>query len=198
MTRRLAPTVLAVTCLAASIAVAAPASKPSATVVVSPLSGKLSIKQPGAAGFAALTGTKNVPLGTIVDARKGRVRLTSAADGSGATQSAKFNGGIFRVGQSKLAAGKLLTKLTLTEKLVCSSDTKPRPRTRHLSGDGKGNFRTVGKYATATITGTVWDMKDTCTTTTTVVARGTVTVDDVVKHRTTTVEAGHRYVARKT
>jgi hypothetical protein len=197
MTRRLVPLLAVVTCLAAASAAAAPAPKANTSVVLLPLSGKLSVKQPGSAGFVPLGATKTVPLGTVVDARNGRLRLTSAADGSGGTQSAKFYGGIFRVGQSKLPAGKLLTKLTLTQKLTCSSQPKPRPRTRHLWGDGKGNFQTVGRYSTVTVTGTVWLQKDTCSTTTTVVARGTVTVDDEVKHQTTTVEAGHRYVARR-
>jgi hypothetical protein len=192
MTRSLVPLVV-LTCLVASSAAAAPAPQPNASVVISPLGGKLFVKQPGSVRFVAINARSKVPLGTIVDARKGHVRLTSAADGAGATQSAIFNGGMFRVGQSTLAAGKLLTKLTLVEKLTCSS----HPRTRRLRGEGKGNFQTIGKYASATVTGTIWTMKDTCTTTTTVVARGTVTVDDEVKHQTTTVEAGHKYVARR-
>ena len=38
-----------------------------------------------------------------------------------------------------------------------------KPKTRKLWGDGKGNFRTTGKYSAATVRGTKWLVQDSCT-----------------------------------
>jgi len=57
------------------------------------------------------------------------------------------------------------------------------------------DFRTRGRYSSTTADGTVWLTKDTCTTTTTVVSRGQVEVDDFGRDKTTTVSAGERYKA---
>ena len=54
-------------------------------------------------------------------------------------------------------------------------------RSRHLWGSGHGSFRTRGRYASATVRGTVWLQKDTCSGTLTVVRRGVVTVKDFVR-----------------
>ena len=40
-----------------------------------------------------------------------------------------------------------------------------KPKTRKLWGDGKGKFRTKGRYSAATVRGTKWLVQDTCTTT---------------------------------
>ena len=89
--------------------------------------------------------------------------------------------------------------LTLSEKLDCSKKAHAaakKPKTRKLWGDGKGKFRTKGAYSAATIRGTKWLVTDTCTTTTTKVTQGTVTVQDLVKKKTKVVRAGKSYVAR--
>jgi hypothetical protein len=73
---------------------------------------------------------------------------------------------------------------------------KPPPA-RSLWGDGKGNYRTVGRYAAAVVRGTVWLTQDTCKGTLVRVQSGTVTVLDAVRHRTVTVPAGKSYLAKK-
>ena len=45
--------------------------------------------------------------------------------------------------------------------------------------------------------GTKWLVEDTCSTTLTRVARGTVTVRDFAKRKNVIVKAGKKYVARK-
>jgi hypothetical protein len=62
--------------------------------------------------------------------------------------------------------------------------------------DHGGRFRTRGRYAAATVRGTVWTMSDRCDGTLTVVQRSTVAVRDFVRHITVLVHAGHRYLAR--
>ena len=65
-----------------------------------------------------------------------------------------------------------------------------------LWGSGKGKFRTSGKYASATVRGTVWLTQDECDGTLIRVKRGTVQVRDLTRHKTVTVKAGHSYLAR--
>jgi ferric-dicitrate binding protein FerR (iron transport regulator) len=75
--------------------------------------------------------------------------------------------------------------------------TAARAKSRHLWGSDKGGkFRTRGRNSAATVRGTTWYTKDTCTTTTTVVREGSVIVTDFAKHKHVKVKAGKRYVAR--
>ncbi len=128
-------------------------------------------------------------MGTIVDARKGRVRLFSDLK-SGRLQSADFYEGLFKVVQKRALAG--LTELQLfggsfakcpRVRLVKPSAKKPKS-VRHLWGVGKGRFRTIGRYCSATLSGTTWLMDDRCNGTLTRVPKGSVTVRDFVKRRT--------------
>jgi hypothetical protein len=114
--------------------------------------------------------------------------------------------GAFRTSQGK---GKPLTTLTLMSndnfRTGCRADVRllrsgvgaarKRPR-RRLFGNAHGRFRTRGRHSTATVRGTKWLTQDTCAGTLTVVDAGSVTVRDLVKHRTRIVRAGHRYLAR--
>ena len=65
-----------------------------------------------------------------------------------------------------------------------------------LWGNGKGKFRTNGKYSSATVRGTIWLTEDRCDGTLTTVKRGTVSVRDLRRNKTVTVKAGHSYLAR--
>ena len=65
-----------------------------------------------------------------------------------------------------------------------------------LWGNGKGKFRTSGKYSSATVRGTIWLVEDRCEGTLTKVTRGTVQVRDLKRKKTVTVKAGHSYLAR--
>ena len=68
-----------------------------------------------------------------------------------------------------------------------------KPKSRKLWGDGKGKFRTKGKYSAATVRGTKWLVQDTCTSTLTRVTQGVVSVRDNVKRKTITLRAGKSY-----
>ena len=71
-----------------------------------------------------------------------------------------------------------------------------RKRTsRHLWGDGKGRFRTSGRFSSATVRGTRWVVSDRCDGTLTRVVRGSVTVRDGVRNKTVVVRAGGQYLA---
>ena len=60
----------------------------------------MKIKLPGSSAFVALTEGQQIPVGTIVDATKGRVTIVAAADKNGGTATADFYGGIFKLGQT--------------------------------------------------------------------------------------------------
>jgi hypothetical protein len=66
---------------------------------------------------------------------------------------------------------------------------------RRLWGNVHGNFRTTGRYASATVRGTEWLTEDTCAGTLVKVARGVVSVDDFPHHRTVLVRAPHRFLS---
>jgi hypothetical protein len=198
---------------------------PGKSVVVRVVSGTVLIKYPPgkgpravvpAAGFVPLKGAANVPIGSQLDTANGRVALTSAADtGAKKTQTSDFYDGIFQVKQSvpkkkPKKAKALVTDLVLkgepprsqcgpvkgARSAAESKKKGPKAVLGQLWGNGKGKFRTTGKYSSATVRGTIWLVQDRCEGTLTKVSRGTVQVADFQRHRTVTVKAGHSYLAR--
>jgi hypothetical protein len=149
-------------------------------------------------GFEVLTGARQIPVGSQIDTTRGRIRLTSATSRPGATQTADFYDGRFKVGQTIKGGG--LTELALTGRVPrCKSQASAAARSskrRRLWGDGKGRFRTRGHKSSATVRGTKWLVEDRCTGTLTRVARGTVSVRDFARRRTVTLRAGKSYLAR--
>jgi CSLREA domain-containing protein len=160
-----------------------------------PKSGTVKIKLPGSDKFVELTEGQQIPLGTTVDVRRGRVTIVAAA---GAGQTADFYGGIFKLTQTK--GSRPITVLSLVEKLSCptgkASTAAKKKRKRRLWGDGRGRFRTKGRHSAATVVGTKWLVEDKCRSTLTRVVRGRVRVRDFVKKKNVIVKAGKKYVAR--
>jgi hypothetical protein len=171
-------------------------------------------------GFVPFTGAANIPVGSQLDTSKGRVALTSAADTGGVkTQTSDFYQGIFQVRQTvpkkKPTKPKALTTDLVMKGQIARSQCAPLKSARSaaadakkkkkkgpkavlgkLWGNGKGKFRTSGKYSSATVRGTIWLVEDRCEGTFTKVRRGTVRVRDLRRKRTVTVKAGHTYLAR--
>jgi hypothetical protein len=165
-----------------------------------PERGTVKIKLPGRKRFRKMTEGEQLPVGTIIDTRNGRIGLTAAANKKGGHATADFFDGLFRLGQTK--GKRPVTVLTLVEKLTgCTAKGKAsiarkKKRKRRLWGDGHGRFQTKGRHSAATVVGTKWLVEDRCTSTLTRVARGRVKVRDFVKHKTVFVRKGHRYIAR--
>jgi hypothetical protein len=161
-----------------------------------------------------LTGGATIPVGSRIDARKGRVEMTSAATGTGAkTQTAQFYQGTFMIRQSVPKGSRtaaLTTNIVLGGEVSRSQCTSvrgaraaavskkkgPHAVLGKLWGNGKGKFRTTGKYSSATVRGTIWLTQDRCDGTLTTVRRGSVSVRDLRRKKTITVKAGHSYLAR--
>ena len=168
-------------------------------------------------GFVPLKGAANVPMGAQLDTRRGRVAVTSAHDTSGSVaQTADFYDGIFAVKQSTPKTRPAKPKVLITDlvlkgepprsecapiKGASAAATKKKKRGAKsvlggLWGNGKGKFRTDGKYSSATVRGTIWLTQDRCDGTLTKVKRGTVSVRDFKRRKTVSVKAGHSYLAR--
>ncbi|MDA0169683.1 VCBS repeat-containing protein [Solirubrobacter taibaiensis] len=164
-------------------------------VNATPIKGTVKVKLPGRKNYVDLAQAQQLPVGTTVDTRKGTVEIKAA--GSGGT--AKFFDGLFKISQTK--GKRPLTTLTLTEALSCPKGKKAsasaKKKSRKLWGDGKGAFRTSGKYSAATVRGTKWLVTDRCDSTTTKVTQGSVTVRDFGLKRNKVVRAGKSYTARK-
>jgi len=186
---------------------------PGKSVAIGLVSGKVFYKSP-TGRRTQLKADTNIPVGSQIDTRRGRVELTSAATGTGATtQKSDFYQGTFKVKQTVPKgnrAAALTTDITLAGEALrsqCASargagaaavskKKGPHAVLGKLWGNGKGKFRTNGKYSSATVRGTIWLTTDRCDGTLTTVKRGTVSVRDLRRHKTVTVKAGHSYLAR--
>jgi hypothetical protein len=159
--------------------------------------GTVVVRLPGSARAVPVEATTSVPVGTLVDTRKGAVALTTAVPG-GATQGAIVHGGLFQVRQP--ASGKGMTELVLRgPKPTCgaraAAATGRRPPRKLWSSDHGGRFRTRGSNAVATVRGTSWYMADRCDGTYTRVKHGKVAVRDLHSGRTFLLRAGQSHLA---
>jgi hypothetical protein len=76
------------------------------------------------------------------------------------------------------------------------SESARAAKSRHLwASDSGGSWGTSGGYISTTVEGTRWLTTDECHRSRVAVAEGVVLVHDLVHHTTTSVAAGHEYVA---
>ena len=174
------------------------------TLAAAPHAGNVLVRLPGSTRAVALTGAASIPVGSILDARKGTVALSSALPGDG-TQTGIFHGGVFEVRQAAGARG--MTELVLRgPQPICTGSGTARAAAalarrppRALWGrDDHGRFRTRGSNSVATVRGTAWYVEDRCDGTLTRVSKGSVSVRDLHRQRTVIVNAGKSYLARGT
>ncbi|HEX6024923.1 MAG TPA: choice-of-anchor Q domain-containing protein [Solirubrobacter sp.] len=164
------------------------------TVVAREVRGTVRVRVPGSNRFVDLDAAQGIPVGSTVDAKRGRVEITAVPRPGRPVEKAVFYDGIFRITQSRG-----ITDLKLSEALACSkraSAAQRKPKKRRLWGDGRGRFRITGKYSAATIRGTRWLVEDRCNSTLVRVRVGAVSVRDKVRKRTVVVRAGRSYTAR--
>ena len=157
----------------------------------------------GASRFVRVTRAVQIPVGSVVDTKRGSIGMTSAANTSGATQTGTFEEGRFRVVQP--FSSRPITELRMTGGNFgsCTRNVGNRSsartaarRIRRLRGNARGRFRTRGRNSSATVRGTDWGMIDQCNGTLTRVRSGVVRVRDFAKNRTVTLRRGRSYLAR--
>jgi hypothetical protein len=165
------------------------------------VSGTVRVRVPGSNAFAVLGPADQIPVGSVVDTRGGRVRIT-IADRTGKLWSTDFYEGLFKVTQPRRLKGIAEMVLVGENRKICGrtgarAAGKPRGKSvAHLWGSGSGPFRTKGKYASSAIRGTTWNTDDRCNGTLVTVTEGSVTVRDFVKKKNVVVFAGKQYFAR--
>ena len=176
--------------------------EPGKTVTLRP-SGIVRVTDPLTGRLVRLIPGKSVlPVGTVVDATKGKVTLTSAFGSGGRTQSAEFSRGMFQIKQ-KGARGVTELKMVGGSFRGCSrrarrGDARAAQRrrpVRRLFGRGRGRFRTTGRNSAATVRGTTWRVLDLCEGTLTQVKSGSVNVKDLTLGKTIRVGRGDSYLA---
>jgi hypothetical protein len=180
------------------------------TVNLTPVKGVVLVRLPGKKKFVRLTAGQQVPVGTIVDATKGTVRLASAGKAKGEIQTAIFYKGMFLIKQNAktgltelvLKGGNFASCPKIGRKAATQDRRRKRKRSksgtvRELWGDGSGKFRTTGNYSSATVRGTIWLVADRCDGTLNTVRKGSVTVRDLVRKRTIILKAPRSYLAKK-
>jgi hypothetical protein len=151
-------------------------------------------KPKGGKKFKRLTKVTLVKNGTIIDARRGMVSITSVLP-DGTLQSMDFFKGIFRATtkRSGLTTANLVGgnfKRCPSSSARSTKNTKP---VRQLWAKGKGKFKTQGRFLSAAVRGTAWQTIDTCSGSTVNVTEGSVTVRDLLLKRTVIVQAGGFY-----
>jgi hypothetical protein len=167
------------------------------SVLIALVNGRVTYRVPGEAA-ALLTTAVVVPNGTVVDATNGVVKVTVVRDRSGALDSVDVWGGGFKAVQGVEGNGRGLTTFTLSGGVVLPQNaarSAKTVRTRSLWANGKGNFKTRGKRASAIVRGTYWLTQETSAGTKVTVKRGLVAVRDFARNRTVLVGAGHSYTA---
>jgi hypothetical protein len=136
----------------------------------------------------------------VIDPGSGVVKVTVERDSSGALDSADAWGTSFKAVQDAPRTGKATTTFTLTDvpatPAKAARAAKATSRKRSLWVNGKGNFKTRGKRASAIVRGTYWVTTETGSATKVSVRRGLVAVRDFVRKRTVLVSAGHSYTAQ--
>jgi hypothetical protein len=143
------------------------------TVEVARVSGHVFVRVPRSRHYVPLIGRRVIPVGSAVDTTHGAVDLASQRGRGLGLQKGVFNGGGFIVTQPRTAE----TDLALIggrPRSVCAipggtgasaASTSPTVL-RTLHARAHGQFRTTGKYASASIRGTVWTTSDSCAGTT--------------------------------
>ena len=150
--------------------------------------------QPFTAGTIPYGATVDVTQGAVVlKSNVGTLKVTGAGGITAAFVLARGTDGGKSVVELRLAKGDF----SACPKRATSSASRAAATTvRQLWGDGKGRFRTKGRYSSATVRGTSWLTADRCDGTFTRVQRGVIAVNDFPNRRQVTLRAGRSYLAR--
>jgi hypothetical protein len=167
---------------------------------VEPVSGHVFYRLPHSKQFVELPGLRQIPFGTIVDAREGSVVVTAAHTGGG-EQTGEFFSGEFMLTQSH--NGMVTATLVGGGLAQCAgkgahhASVAAAKRHRKLWANAHGTFSTKGNYAVGAVQGTEWLTEDTCQGTLIRVTRDKVKVTNLRNHHSVMVLAGHSIFVKK-
>ncbi len=167
------------------------------SVTVRAVSGKILVRVPRSSRYVPIEQLTEIPLGSIIDARKGKAQITAEVNArTHRTQSSIFYDWYFKILQTK--GSKPITEARMTKGSFASctpsrlsrsgfaakAKKRSKKKVRRLWGKGKGDFRTGGKRSSATVRGTQWLVEDRCDGTLTRVKQGRVDVRDFRRKKT--------------
>jgi hypothetical protein len=183
------PTVVPVTATVA----AAPLPAAGATALAETASGTVLVRRPGGQGVVSLRTATLLTMGTHIDTRDGRVRLTFATSTPdfprlGTAQTADVDSGVFSIHQAR---GRSPVTLRLEGAGPrCGRAAYGRPLgPRHLWADVHGAFTTTGRHARASARDARWLTDDRCEGTLVRVTRGSVRIGGPALRRAVRVDA---------
>ena len=169
-------------------------------VATSLVDGEVLVRLTPTSAPVPLAGVASLPVGAIVDARKGRIDLRTAGR-RGRSQSARIAAGIFQIKQRRARRGRaaatdLVLRTPPGAARACAAPNAPRKGVvRRLTVAAKGVFRTVGAAAPAKgSSGASWAIADRCDGTLTRAIRGRVSVR--AGGRTVVVRPSRSYLVR--
>ncbi len=163
------------------------------------LTGNIYVKVPGSKKYVLLTPQMHIPFGTIIDARKGKVQVTTMGP-NGKLQTIIFYAGIFKLTQSHngivyaTLVGGSYKSCPIVKKATSNADIAASRRkrvVRKLWAEGHGKYTTKGSYATGAVLGTRWLTEDLCEGTLIKVSTDKVAVTNLRNHHRVIVRAGH-------
>lgn len=158
--------------------------------------------------FVEVREKREVPLGAVVDTRKGHAKLTTEVSRL-TTQDGTFYGTTFKVRQPAGQGG--LTELDIRDAAAVRSRCRahgkraaaakrksfPGKLIAKFKGKAKGRYRTRGRNSSASVKGTTWEVDERCDGTLTKVITGVVNVFDPRRGTTHVVRAGDSVLVRE-
>ena len=190
------------------------------TVTVVAERGTILVRVPGSRVYVPIERLTEIPLGSIIDARRGRARITVEVDArTGRTETSVFYDWFFRIlqttGRKPITEARLVkgsfrncvstrarsASASLAAVAAAAGDLRAvsaatrkrsKRKVRQLWGRGNGSFRTGGKRSSATVRGTWWLVQDRCDATITRVRVGIVDVRDFRLRKTIRLRAKTR------
>ena len=165
--------------------------------VIARVSGRVLYTPTGKHAASALGGPVVVPIGTVVDASSGTVRIRSAAPSSSTgVQTGVFSGARVRLEQPPSEPSFLTTTLVLQGGAFGPCHAAPTTVVRRLTAVASGAWSVQGSGATASAYAQArWLTEDTCAGTSVSVQRGTVIVHDRHSGQNVSVPPGQAFTS---
>lgn len=153
-----------------------------------------------------LTGEAAVGIGAYLDTTQGAAKLETRLPNGTYTGMVVY-AGLFQLQQARQRNAVLIARLSGRLPACARASASPRragasatkkkqaPR-RRLWSNGKGKFRTTGRYGSATVRGTKFLVEERCAGTFVRVTQGSVNVADLSRRQTVVVRAPRSYLIR--
>ena len=163
---------------------------------IAPLTGSVSVKQPGSKHFTQVKTIMALRYGAVVQATGGNLQVIAAKPGSGFESGEFYDGGFnLTQGHDGIVQAALTGRPNSCPTTPISLAHDAAGKTFKLWGHVKGKYRTRGHYGSASVQGTIWLTEERCDGTFFHVVEGVLRIRDFTLHKTVILRAGHSYLA---